>query len=175
MIIRPATASDLPQILDIHNDAVRRLDAIWTEIEDSLADRAAWLKDREQRNFPVLVAIDPVDETLLGYASYGTYRAKSGYDLTIEHSIYLRDAAQGKGTGKALMSALIEDAKSKGYHLMVGVIDAKNQASIRFHEGFGFTHAGFLPQAGFKHGRWLDQVNMILLLNDNPPPPDRRA
>lgn len=170
MIIRPATEADLPQILAIHNDAVRRLDAIWTEIEDTLDDRRAWLNDRNKSNFPVLVALDDDGETVLGYASYGTYRSKSGYRLTVEHSIYLSAAAQGKGTGKALMAALINDAKSRGYHLMVGVIDARNEASIRFHERFGFIHAGFLPQAGFKHGRWLDQVNMILILNDNPPP-----
>ena len=168
--IRSARIEDLPQLLELHNDAVRRLDAIWTEIEDSLEDRRTWLRDRNTNNFPVLVAVDDDGETVLGYASYGSYRAKSGYRLTVEHSIYLRDSAQGKGTGKALMAALIEDAKSRGYHLMVGVIDARNASSIRFHEGFGFTHAGFLPQAGFKHGRWLDQVNMILLLNDNPPP-----
>ena len=168
MIIRPATPDDLPQILEIHNDAVRRLDAIWTETEDTLADRAAWLKERTANGFAVMVAQE--DDQILGHASYGTYRAKSGYAKTIEHSIYLRDVAQGRGVGKALMQALIDDAKAKRFHLMVAVIDAKNTGSIAFHERFGFKMAGHLPQAGFKHGHWLDQVNMVLLLNDDPAP-----
>lgn len=169
MNVRPATEGDLPQILDIHNDAIRRLDAIWTEAEETLADRQAWLNDRTANGFAVLVAEE--DGKILGHASYGTYRSRSGYRKTVEHSVYLRDEAQGRGVGKALMEALIADAKAKGFHLMVAVIDAKNQSSIAFHERLGFEMAGRLPQAGFKHGRWLDQVNMVLLLNEDPAPP----
>lgn len=169
MNIRPAAEADLPQILDIHNDAIRRLDAIWTETEETLADRKAWLDDRAKNGFTVLVAEE--NGHILGHASFGTYRARSGYRKTIEHSIYLRDEAQGRGVGKALMEALIEDAKAKGFHLMVGVIDSKNVGSVAFHERLGFQMLGTLPQSGFKHGRWLDQVNMYLLLNDDPAPP----
>ena len=169
MIVRPATDADLPQILDIHNDAVRRLDAIWTEAEETLAERKAWLDDRKANGFSVLVVEE--DGQVLGHGSYGSYRSKSGYRKTIEHSIYLRQDAQGRGAGKALMTALIADARAKGFHLMVGVIDAANSGSIAFHETFGFVHAGGLSQAGFKHGRWLDQVNMALRLNDDPAPP----
>lgn len=169
MRVRHATQADLPQLLDIHNDAVRRLDAIWTETEDTLEQRTQWFLERTGAGYPVMVAEEGSE--ILGYATYGSYRSRSGYRLTVEHSIYLRDAAQGKGVGKALMGALIDEARAKGFHLMVGVIDAKNTGSIAFHERFGFVHAGFLPQAGFKHGKWLDQVNMVLLLNDDPAPP----
>src|SRR5690554_486864 len=168
MIIRPAREADLPQILDIHNHAIRNLDAIWTEAEETLADRAAWLFDRTAHGFAVFVAEE--NGAIVGHASYGTYRSRSGYNKTVEHSIYLREAAQGRGAGKALMAALIDDAKAKDFHLMVAVIEAKNTASIKFHERFGFEMAGMLPQAGFKHGKWLDQVNMYLLLNDDPAP-----
>lgn len=169
MLIRPAQDDDLPQILEIHNHAVRTLDAIWTEAEETLADRRAWLNDRRDNGFTVLVAAE--GEAVLGIASYGTYRARAGYRKTIEHSIYLRGEAQGRGVGTALMDALIADAKAKGFHLMVAVIDARNTGSITFHERFGFELAGTLPQAGFKHGHWLDQVNMVLLLNGDPAPP----
>ena len=168
MNIRPATQADLPGVLDIHNDAIRRLDAIWTEAEETLEDRRAWLDDRQAQGFAVLVAEE--GGAILGYASYGTYRSRSGYSQTVEHSIYLRDEAQGKGIGKALMEAIIADAKAKGFHLMVAVIDAKNTGSVAFHERFGFINMGTLPQAGHKFGRWLDQVNMYLLLNDDPAP-----
>lgn len=169
MNIRPATDADLPQILDIHNDAIRRLDAIWSEAEETLADRKAWLDERKANGFAVLVAED--DGTILGHGSYGTYRSRAGYRKTIEHSIYLRADAQGRGVGKALMQALIDDAKAKSFHLMVAVIDARNEGSVKFHARFGFEMAGMIPQSGFKHGRWLDQVNMYLLLNDDAAPP----
>jgi phosphinothricin acetyltransferase len=169
MNIRPATENDLPEILDIHNDAIRRLDAIWSEAEETLADRKAWLDERNASGFAVFVAEE--DGRILGHGSYGTYRSRAGYRKTVEHSIYLRDEAQGRGAGTALMQALIADAKAKGFHLMVGVIDSKNESSIRFHVRLGFEMLGVLPQAGFKHGRWLDQVSMYLILNDDLAPP----
>ncbi len=169
MNVRPAADDDLPQILDIHNHAIRTLDAIWTEAEETLADRKVWLDDRNANGFAVFVADS--DGEILGHASYGTYRARSGYRKTVEHSIYLREDAQGQGVGKALMQAIIDDAKANGFHLMVAVIDDKNKSSIAFHERFGFKVAGHLPEAGFKHGRWLGQVNMVLLLNGDPAPP----
>ncbi len=168
MTIRHATEADVPGILDIHNDAIRRLDAIWTEAEETLEDRRAWLKERQEKGFAVFVAEE--GGTVLGHASYGTYRSRSGYNKTVEHSIYLRKEAQGRGIGKALMQALIDDARARGFHLMVAVIDAKNAGSIAFHERFGFEMAGILPQAGHKFGRWLDQVYMYLILNSDPAP-----
>jgi L-amino acid N-acyltransferase len=168
MNIRPATEADLPGILEIHNDAIRRLDAIWTEAEETLEDRRIWLRARQNDGFGVFVAEDGGE--ILGHGSYGTYRARSGYNRTVEHSIYLRDDAQGKGIGKALMEAIIADAKAKGFHLMVAVIDSKNTGSVAFHERFGFVNMGTLPQAGHKFGRWLDQVNMYLILNDDSAP-----
>ncbi|WP_417583236.1 GNAT family N-acetyltransferase [Pelagibacterium sp.] len=169
MKIRPATDADLPDILDIHNDAIRRLDAIWSEDEETLADRKVWLDERNANGYAVLVAEDA--GRILGYGSYGSYRSRAGYRKTIEHSIYLRDEAQGRGAGTGLMRALIAEAKARGFHLMVGVIDSKNETSIRFHARLGFEMLGVLPQAGFKHGRWLDQVNMYLILNDDSAPP----
>ncbi|RDE09405.1 GNAT family N-acetyltransferase [Pelagibacterium lacus] len=169
MIVRPATPADLPAILAIHNHAVRHLDAIWTETEETLDERRAWLQTRLAEGFPVLVA--EAGGRVIGHASYGPYRPKPGYRKTVEHSVYLAPDAQRSGAGRALMQALIADARDKGFHLIIAVIEAKNIGSIRFHEHLGFTLAGTLPQAGFKQGRWLDQVHMYLLLDAAPPPP----
>ena len=105
-----------------------------------------------------------------GHAGYGAYRPRSGYDRTVEHSIYLRDEAQGRGVGKAADGCGHRRCGAEGFHVMVAVVDAKNTGSIAFHERLGFVHMGTLPQAGHKFGRWLDQVNMYLILNDDPAP-----
>lgn len=173
MKIRPATRADLPAILDIHNDAVRRLDALWLDTEDTLEDREKWFAAWQAANLPVLVAVDETDQ-VLGYASYGTYRPREGYRLTVEHSVYVFPHAQGKGAGRALLDAVIDDARQKGYHAIVAVIEAGNTHSIRMHEKFGFEGGGLLRQVGQKFGRWLDQVQMVLLLDDRPGPPKDR-
>jgi L-amino acid N-acyltransferase YncA len=47
---------------------------------------------------------------------------------------------------------------------MIGVIDASNENSIRFHEKFGFQSMGILKEVGFKFDRWLDANLMTLKL-----------
>ena len=170
MIIRDATEADLPALLDIHNDAIRTLDAIWLEKEESYEGRKKWFEDRKAAGFPIVVAVDD-DHKVLGYGSYGTYRGREGYRATIEHSVYLYPAARGKGAGKALLTWLIEKARADGFHAMVAVIDASNTVSIDMHRRFGFE-GGYevLRQTGQKNGRWLNQVQMVLLLDDRPAP-----
>lgn len=169
MLFRPATLDDVPALLDIHNDAVRRLAAIWTDKQETLAERQAWFSGRTGAGLPVIVAVDDAG-TILGYASYGPFRAKEGYRLTMEHSVYVTEAAQGRGVGKALLHRIIVEAKASGVHVLVGAIDAENAASIALHEKLGFEISGRLPQVGFKFGRWLDLVFTTLILDNAPAP-----
>lgn len=168
MILRWATAADLPAILEIHNDAVKTLAAIWTDTLETLEDRERWLAARQAGGFPVIVAED--HGVVLGYGSYGPFREKSGYDLTMEHSVYITPEARGKGAGSALLQKIIKLAKENGIHVLVGAIDSDNDGSIRLHERFGFKTTGQLPQVGFKFGRWLDLTLMTLILNNDPAP-----
>lgn len=173
MDIRDATDSDLPGILAIYNDAVAQTTAIWNETLVDLANRAAWLADRQRAGYPVLVASR--DGAVLGYASFGDWRAFDGYRHTVEHSVYVRTDQHGAGIGKALMLALIERARGLGKHVMVAGIEAGNTGSIRLHEKLGFTQAGFLPQVGTKFGKWLDLTFLQLQLDDRDDPDIRAA
>src|SRR3546814_2498645 len=92
----------------------------------------------------------------MGFASYGTFRAYPANKYTVEHSVYIDARFRGRGLGEALMSVVIERARQRQIHVLVGGIDAANAASIHMHEKLGFVHAGTIRQAGFKFGRWLD-------------------
>jgi phosphinothricin acetyltransferase len=63
------------------------------------------------------------------------------------------------------MEALIDAARQREVHAMVGAIDASNGGSIALHRRLGFQHVGTLPQVGFKFGRWLDLALYQLLLD----------
>lgn len=154
--IRPAIEADLPAILAIYNDAVVNTTAIWNDDIVDLDNRRAWFSARIERGFPVLVAVE--GETVLGYASYGDFRAFQGYRFTVENSIYVASAARGKGAGTALLSALIEHATASGKHMMVAGITADNEVSIRLHERQGFFETARMPELGVKFGRYLDLV-----------------
>lgn len=160
-IIRPATEADLPAILAIYNDAVMKTTAIWNEAPSTLDSRRAWFTERRKAGFPVLVA---VDDDVVGYGSFGEFRPFEGYRYTVEHSIYVLDAAQGKGLGKLLLAALIGEARGMGKRVMVGAIDAANYASLALHETMGFEETGRMPGVGEKFGRRLDLVLVQLTL-----------
>lgn len=78
--------------------------------------------------------------------------------------MYVDGPARGRGVGTRLMQRLIESAIEQEKHVLVGGIDAENQASVKFHEALGFEPAGVVKQAGFKFGRWLDLAFYQLIL-----------
>ena len=160
--IRPASEEDLPAILAIHNDAVLDTTAIWSVQPVDLANRRAVLRERQERGYAFLVAVE--HETLLGYATFGDFRPHDGYFKTVEHSIYVDRRHRRRGVASALLPMLIEAARDIGKHAMVGGIDAANTGSIGLHERFGFTAVGLLPQVGYKFGRYLDLLFMQKIL-----------
>lgn len=159
---RPAETKDLPAILEIINHNILHSTAVYDYEPKSMDDMQVWFTERQQDGFKVIVA--EYDNKVAGYAAYGIFKPKKGYQYTVEHSVYVSDNFQGKGIGKILMADLIAIAKAEGIHSMIGVIDADNKSSIEFHKQFGFKETGFLKEAGLKFGRWLDVTFMQLIL-----------
>lgn len=156
--IRDATEADLPAILAILNQAIRETTAIWHTTEVTLEARRAWMRERQERGLPVLVAVDA--GVVRGFASYGDFRPFVGYAATVEHSVYVDPAAQGRGLGLALLEALVARGRAAGLHVMVGAIEAGNAASVALHRKAGFEEAGLLREVGRKFDRWLDLLFM---------------
>ena len=112
-LVRDAAARDASGIRDIYNDAVVNTNAIWNEQVVDEANRVAWLHARQGMGYPVLVAVN-AEEGVLGYASFGDWRAFDGYRHTVEHSVYVHPDARGQGVAQLLMQMLIERAREKG-------------------------------------------------------------
>jgi phosphinothricin acetyltransferase len=162
LAIKEAEARHLPGILAIYNHAVEHTTAIWNDALVDLENRRVWWQTRVDAGCPVLVAIQ--DDEVMGYASYGPFRAFDGYRLTVEHSVYVAENSRRRGVASALLRALEEHARTAGLHVMLGGIAADNQGSLRLHQRLGFTETGRLPQVGQKFGRWLDLVFMQKVL-----------
>ncbi len=168
MHIRDATIDDAHGIMVIYNDAVEHTTAIWNETLVDQENRQAWLLERQGRGYPVLVAVDDLD-AVLGYASFGDWRAFDGYRYTVEHSVYVRHDRRGGGVGRALMAALIDRARALNKHVMVAAIEAGNRESIALHLKLGFVQTGLMPEVGTKFGRWLNLAYLQLTLGDLTP------
>jgi L-amino acid N-acyltransferase len=156
-------------ILEIFNDAIANSTALYDYKPRAPESMVGWFKAKEVGHFPVIGAVAE-DGTLLGFASYGTFRAWPAYKYSVEHSVYVHKHHRGKGIGILLMQKLIATAKEQQYHVMVGGIDVTNLGSISLHEKLGFVHTGTIKQAAFKFGKWLDLAFYQLLLEtpDNP-------
>jgi phosphinothricin acetyltransferase len=157
MLIRPATDGDLAGILAIHNEVIAASTAIYALAPASLAERRQWFDGRRQSGYPVLVAADAADGSILGFSSFGDWRgAWPGYRFTVEHSVHVRADRRGAGIGRQLVEALFPLALALDKHVMIGGIDAANDGSLRFHRRLGFEPAGHFREVGHKFGRWLD-------------------
>jgi len=142
-------------ILNILNEVIATSTALYDYQPRTREMMTTWFEAKRKGNYPVLGAEDSTGQ-LLGFASYGAFRAWPAYKYSVEHSIYVDARFRGRGVGRVLLQQIIETARSKEYHVLVGGIDAANEPSIALHEGLGFTHCATIRQVGFKFGRWLD-------------------
>lgn len=143
------------QILDVFNEAILNSTALFDYKPRPPESMISWFKAKEAGRYPV-IGVESDDGHLLGFASYGTFRAWPAYKYSVEHSVYVHKDHRGKGLGRKLMQSLIAEAEEQNYHVIVGGIEATNTGSIELHQSLGFKHSGTIQQAGFKFGRWLD-------------------
>lgn len=158
-------------MLAIFNDAIVNSTALYDYKPRTMQMMTAWFDAKANGNFPV-IGIESDSGELMGFGSYGTFRAWPAYKYSVEHSVYVDGRFRGQGIGKRLLQEIIAAAEAQNYHMLVGVIDAANQVSIRLHERAGFVCCGTIRQAGFKFGRWLDVVLYQLILSTPSHPRD---
>lgn len=153
--VRAARREDMAAVVAIYNDAVLRTTATFDYEPRELAQQQLLFDEKARDGHGFLVADDP-DRGVLGFATYGLYRARPGWRFACEHSVYVADEARRRGIGRRLIAPLIEHARARGFHTMVGVVDAGNAASLALHHSCGFETFGVLREGGYKFDRWLD-------------------
>jgi L-amino acid N-acyltransferase len=152
--IRNAEEKDLLEILDIYNYAILNTTSVYSYEPHTLEMRRQWFEDKKAHNHPVFVAIE--NDRVVGFIAYGPFRAWPAYKHTMEHSVHVHINHRRKGVARLLLQQLIETAKTNNVHVLIGAIDASNDASIILHEQLGFEETGHLKEVGYKFNRWLD-------------------
>jgi len=164
MQLKPCNEKQLPEILDIFNDAILNSTALYDYKTRTMETMNAWYEDKLKGNYPVIGVFDEND-VLMGFATYGMFRVRPAYKYTVEHSVYVRSDKRGMGIGKILLREIVIKATEQDYHVMVGVIDASNTVSLRLHENEGFVLTGIMKEVGYKFGKWLDAAFYQLILS----------
>lgn len=161
--IRHATPEDASAIADIWNPYIRDTAVTFNRVERRPEDVAGLMTARAERDWPWLVA-EEEGGGLLGFATYAQFRTGAGYAHTMEHTIILGPDAGGQGAARTLVRALVDHARARGVHVLVGCVSAENDAGLAFHERFGFREAGRIREAGRKFDRWMDLVIFELVI-----------
>jgi phosphinothricin acetyltransferase len=158
-------------IREILNEAIENSTALYDYQPRSKESMVGWFESKRAGDFPV-IGVESAEGKLLGFATYGTFRAWPAFKYSVEHSIYVHHEHRGQGLGEKLLAAIIEAAREQQKHVLIGGIDSSNSGSIALHEKHGFKKVGELPQVGFKFGRWLDMAFYQLMLETPQNPTD---
>jgi len=99
-------------------------------------------------------------EEVVGWAALGPVSARACYRGVAEVSIYVAEAAQGRGVGRGLLTALIEASEEAGVWTLHASIHADNTTSIALHERSGFRVVGRRERIARRADGWADTIIM---------------
>jgi phosphinothricin acetyltransferase len=160
--IRRAVVADLAAITEIYNEAILTTTATFDTETKSAAERMEWFQSHDERH-PILVAV--LDGQVVGWASLSKWSDRCAYADTAETSFYVKSEYRGRGVGRQLKAAIIEEARRLRLHSLIARVADGSSESLHLNEEFGFVHVGTLKEVGRKFGRLLDVHILQKMLN----------
>lgn len=148
--IRRAELADVEPITQIYNEAILTTTATFDTEPKDVAERAEWLKSHDERH-PVLVAL--LDGKIVGWSALSRWSERPAYDDTAETSFYVGSKFRGRGIGRKLKEATIEEACRLKFHTLVARVAEGSEESLHLNVSMGFVHVGLLKEVGWKFGR----------------------
>jgi phosphinothricin acetyltransferase len=157
LLVRAAVPSDWPAIGRIYAEGIATGDATF-ETERPSWD--AW--DASHLPTPRLVAEDAGE--VVGWIAVSPVSRRDVYGGVVEHSVYVAEAARGRGVGRTLLAALIEEAPSHGIWTIQTSIFEQNVATVALHTAAGFRVVGRRERIAQLGGEWRDTLLLELRL-----------
>ena len=141
--IVPAQKTDLPQLVEIYNQAIEQHCTADTS-PFTVEQRKDWFAEHTSKEYPLLVAKD--GDSVLGYLTLSPYRfGRKALSNTLEISYFVHFEHHRKGVA----SKLIDNALSLCYTLqvktLVAILIDSNQGSIGILNKYHFQEWGRLP------------------------------
>jgi L-amino acid N-acyltransferase YncA len=150
--VRAGEPRDAVRIAAIYNQGIEdRVATFETELR-STAQIGLWFSS----GYPVFVAGE--DEQIMAYAAAFPYRSRPCYEGVREFSIYVAREGRGKGFGRSALTALIDDAVSRGWWKLLSRVFPENMASRALLKSAGFREVGLYEKHAKLDGEWRDVV-----------------
>jgi L-amino acid N-acyltransferase YncA len=97
---------------------------------------------------------------VVGWAALTPVSGRCVYAGVAEVSIYIAEAARGKGIGKALLTELVKQSEAANFWTLQAGILRENKASRALHQSCGFREVGYREKIGQMNGLWRDVILM---------------
>jgi len=96
--------------------------------------------------------------SIKGWAALTPVSGRCVYAGVAEVSVYVQVDSRGKGYGKKLLKALIDESEKNNIWTLQAGVFPENKASLQLHEALGFRKVGFREKIGKMNGKWRDTV-----------------
>ena len=160
-MIRRIKTSDAQAVCDIYNYYIENTIITFEEQPVSVAE----MEERiNTATLPWLVFEE--ERQILGYAFASEWKSRCAYKFTVECSVYLNNKLKSRGIGTKLYNELLQQLKDEKYHTVLAGISLPNDASVKFHEKFGFEKVAHFKNVGFKFEKYIDVGYWQLFLKD---------
>ena len=104
------------------------------------------------RDFPYILC--EREGEIIGYAYAHPAFTRAAFRWDAEATVYLAPAVRGERLGEALYRRLLAVLPLQNIRTVYALVTSPNPRSERFHERMGFARTAFLPETGYKLGRW---------------------
>ena len=149
--VRPMRADDWTSVAEIYRLGIASGNATF---ETEIPSWEKW----DAAHLATCRLIACADTGPVGWAALSRVSARKVYEGVAEVSVYVSPESQGRGVGKKLLAALIEESERNGIWTLQAGIFPENVASLRLHRRCGFREVGVRERVGRYRDIWRDVV-----------------
>ena len=147
------TPEDSPAVLAIYIQGIASGNAT---LETAAPDWGHW--NASHRRDCRLVARNGTGQ-VVGWTALGRYSTREVYAGVAWESVYVDEAARGRGVGSVLLAALVPVSEAAGIWTLLAGVLVENLASLALHQRAGFRRIGVMERMGRDvTGRWRDVI-----------------
>ena len=151
MQIRPMTAEDWPPVEAIYAEGIETRNATFETSPPSWSEFDAGRLEPHR-----FVALD--GGQVVGWAAVSPTSRRACYAGVVEHSVYVRADARGRGAGRALMETLLASTDAAGIWTVQSNVFPENEVTLGLHERLGFRVVGRRERIAQLDGVWRDTL-----------------
>jgi len=149
--IRDLRPDDWPEVSRIYAEGIGTGNATFE------TDVPSWdIWDGVHLDHPRLVGT--VADEVIAWAAVVPISSRPVYSGIVEISLYVGEAARGRGVGSALLAEFVREADAAGIWTLQTSVFPENEASLRLLERHGFRVVGRRERIGQLAGRWRDTL-----------------